>query len=205
MTGASGAGVPPTAPRLRADGQRNRERIILVASRMIAERGVSASLEEIARQAGIGSATLHRHFPSRRVLLEAVLFERVAALCDEAGRLSTAEPPGDALVHWLELVVRHGVTTRGLTAAFLHPGDGGADVGERSATCEQLLVDAAAHLLSAARLSGQVHEDLRPTDLLTLVFGLCVAVEAGPEPVDAALRLLHLAIEGAMPGLSSRR
>ena len=70
--------------KLRADGQRNRERIVAAASELVARHGASASLEEIAKLAEVGSATLHRHFASRRSLLEAVFREGVALLCERA-------------------------------------------------------------------------------------------------------------------------
>lgn len=80
---------------------------------MIAEAGAGASLEEIARRAGVGSATLHRHFPSRAELLEAVLCDRVQALCAQAEDLLTAPSAGAGLVAWLREVVAHAATARG--------------------------------------------------------------------------------------------
>lgn len=84
---------------------------------MIAEAGAGASLEEIARRAGVGSATLHRHFPSRAELLEAVLRDRVQALCAQAEDLLTAPSAGAGLVAWLREVVAHAATARGLGPA----------------------------------------------------------------------------------------
>jgi len=81
---------------LRADGRRNRERIVAAAVELVGRDGAQASLEEIARRAGVGSATLHRHFPSRRALLEAVFSAGVEHLCARAAA-QPGEDPGAAL------------------------------------------------------------------------------------------------------------
>ncbi|MFF8370243.1 TetR/AcrR family transcriptional regulator [Streptomyces lydicus] len=86
---------------------------------MVAEHGAEASLEEIARHAGVGSATLHRHFPSRQLLLEAVFKGRVEALCAKAHELLPAPDPGAALVAWLRAVGTHAVANRGLQASLM--------------------------------------------------------------------------------------
>ena len=83
---------------MRADARRNRDRLVSVASEVVAEQGAEASLEEIARRAGVGSATLHRHFPSRLALLDAVFAERVTALCDHGDRPAGDPGPGEALM-----------------------------------------------------------------------------------------------------------
>ena len=192
-------GTAAAPSRLRADGRRNSDRIVRAASRQIAEHGASASLEEIARQAKVGSATLHRHFPSRRALLEAVFYDQVVSLCAEAGRLSEAATPFRALVEWLEVVTRHGITTRGLTTAYLQGSGEDVSINARSASCEQLLAGAGDRLLSAAQQDGLVRRDLHITDLLNIVFGLCVAAGNNDHPVDDAIRLLHVALEGVAP------
>ncbi|MFC7643282.1 TetR/AcrR family transcriptional regulator [Streptosporangium lutulentum] len=78
---------------MRADARRNHDRILVAASAAIAQHGAEASLEEIARHAGVGSATLHRHFPSRQALLEAVFRDRVETLCAKASELAAASTP----------------------------------------------------------------------------------------------------------------
>lgn len=200
MAGTHRGDGAATAPaRLRADGRRNYERIVLAASQQIAEHGASASLEEIARQAKVGSATLHRHFPSRRALLEAVFHDQVVGLCAEAGRLSEATTPFQALAKWLEVVTRHGITVRGLTAAYLRANEEDTGIDARSASCEHLLIDAGDRLVSAAQQNDRVRRDIHITDLLNIVFGICVAVANNDNPVDDATRLLRVALEGVAP------
>lgn len=93
MTQGSAASVP-SGRSMRADARRNRDRILAAAGTAIAEHGAEASLEEIARHAGVGSATLHRHFPSRQALLEAVFRDRVEILCAKARDLAASPIPG---------------------------------------------------------------------------------------------------------------
>ena len=90
----------------RADARRNFDQIVAAAEAEIARHGADASLEEIARRAGVGSATLHRHFPSRQALLEAVFHDRVEVLCVQARELAGHPDPGAALGEWLRAVAR---------------------------------------------------------------------------------------------------
>src|SRR6185437_3801193 len=87
---------------------------------VFAESGADASLDEIARRAGVASGTLYRHFPARLDLIEAVLAEQMAELADLGRRLATTEDPYDALSMWLRAVLRHGLAYRGLSAAVMN-------------------------------------------------------------------------------------
>ncbi|WP_434423092.1 TetR/AcrR family transcriptional regulator [Nannocystis pusilla] len=109
--------------KLRADGQRNRERIVAAAAELVARDGAQASLEEVAQRAGVGSATLHRHFASRQALLEAVFRAGVAQLCERAAALP-GEDPSAELAAWLEEVTVYAATHRGLATALLAGPDG---------------------------------------------------------------------------------
>ncbi|WP_234365829.1 TetR/AcrR family transcriptional regulator [Streptomyces albireticuli] len=121
------------------------------AGTLIAEHGADASLEEVARRAGVGSATLHRHFPSRQVLLEAVFKGRVETLCVKAGELLTAPGPGQALSTWLRAVGTHAVTNRGLAASLMRDAD--PALGE---TCHDMITNAAMAAVEAS-LDGRRH------------------------------------------------
>ena len=100
---------------LRADARRNVERLLEAARVAIARDGPDASLDDIARDAGVGSGTLYRHFPTRVALLEAVYREEVARLCAEGDRLAESEvEPGEALSAWLRAYVSFGAMKRGL-------------------------------------------------------------------------------------------
>jgi AcrR family transcriptional regulator len=176
---------------MRADARRNRERIVAVAGTAIAEHGADASLEEIARRAGVGSATLHRHFPTRQALLEAVFRDRVEALCALARSTAADLPPGPALAAWLRAVGRHAAVNRGLAASLLR----GADPS-LGASCHAMITAAGEELLTAARRAGDVRADVDVVDLLKLANALSLATEGDPAEAD---RLLTLALAGIHP------
>ncbi|MEV0616437.1 helix-turn-helix domain-containing protein [Nonomuraea sp. NPDC050404] len=178
----------------RADARRNYDRIVAAAENEIAQHGADASLEEIARRAGVGSATLHRHFPSRQSLLEAVFHDRVEALCAQAREMRQSPDTGSALTHWLEAVAVYGATTRGLARSLL--GGGRESEPPPDSTCEAMLVDAGGELLSLAVGAGAVRPDVSIIELLTLVNAISLATESGSDPAGEATRLLRLAIEG---------
>ncbi|GAA1654810.1 TetR/AcrR family transcriptional regulator [Actinoplanes couchii] len=164
---------------MRSDARRNYERILAAASAEVAVTGADASLEKIARDAGVGSATLHRHFPTRQALLEAVFHDRVEVLCAQAAELSLAD--------WLRAVAEYGATTRGLAASLLAP--------PAPSGCETMLSDAGGALLRRAQQAGEIRADVAIIDLLTLVNAVSLATQDGPE----AIRLTTLALNGIRP------
>lgn len=174
---------------MRADAQRNRERLVEVAAEVIAEQGADASLEEIARRAGVGSATLHRHFGGRIALLEAVFRSSIDTVCAQADELLEHPDPLRALTEWLLLMVRHATGSRGLATALVLSGDCGSDAHAR-------LLSAGRKLLDRAQAAGAVPADTRIEDLLKLVNGISLA--SGEDPTQAS-RLLTLAIRGIAP------
>ncbi|MEV4109848.1 TetR/AcrR family transcriptional regulator [Nonomuraea sp. NPDC049695] len=188
--------MPPARPR-RADARRNYDRILAAATAAIAEQGADASLEEIARRAGVGSATLHRHFPSRQRLLEAVFRDKVEALCATAHDLATDPEPGQALITWLRAVARHASSNRGLASSLIHGAqDGDPALGD---TCHDLIVNAGQELLDRACQAGAVRPDISIIELLKLVNAISLATEHEPDAADQADRLLDLAVNGVRP------
>ncbi|MFG3001868.1 TetR/AcrR family transcriptional regulator [Streptomyces sp. NPDC048340] len=183
------------APRpMRADARRNYDRIVAAAESLVAEHGAEASLEEIARHAGVGSATLHRHFPSRQLLLEAVFKGRVNALCATARDLLSDPDPGGALVSWLRAVCAHAVANRGLGVAVMHgTRDGDPTLGS---TCHAMITSVGHELLDRARHVNAVRPDVTITQLLKLVGAIASATEEDPDGPVEADRLLGLAIDG---------
>jgi AcrR family transcriptional regulator len=167
---------------MRADARRNRERLVAVASIVVAEQGAEASLEEIARRAGVGSATLHRHFESRMALLDAVFAERVTLLCNLGDALLSAPDPGEALVDWLREVAKHAVRNRGLATSLLK------GTGE---SCHARILAAGDELV--ARAAPALRPGVTTGELLKLANG--VAVAAGEDEAMAD-RLLTLAATG---------
>ncbi|MBP2471938.1 AcrR family transcriptional regulator [Crossiella equi] len=179
---------------LRADARRSRERIVQAAETAFHQHGVNASLEAIAKDAGVGSATLHRHFRSRRELVEAVFQGSTEAVAAEATRLAAEEAPGPALFHWLQAVLRYTLANRGLATTLVPLPE-----ETHSARCgHDTLGNAAEPLLAAAKADGQVRADITVVDVLSLVNA--ISLLADQDPGADAERLLGLAITGIAPG-----
>jgi AcrR family transcriptional regulator len=197
-------GAGPTGRSLRADARRNREMITAAAEDLFLRDGASASLEEIARRAGVGSATLHRHFPTRKNLLETVYFNHVKELCDAAESLAADHDPAEALIAWLRLINARATVNNGLAAAMAADQDGrasGDQDGRASGSlqsCHAMVAAAGAALLGRAIGSGAVRPDVDIRDLLGLVNALARAGggHAGTSGDDD--RLLMLALTGIM-------
>ncbi|CCH30206.1 TetR/AcrR family transcriptional regulator [Actinosynnema sp. NPDC047251] len=176
----------------RADWQRNHERLLAAARPLVARDGARVSFEEVAREAGVGSATLHRHFSSRRVLLDEVFREAVERLRRRGDELAGGDP-GTGLLAWLEELTVTAVETRGLTASL----EGDADGGPSSADgCHGVVREATVNLVDAALAAGAVRPGTSPDDLLALVTAISLANEGDPA---AARRLLRLACDGVRP------
>jgi AcrR family transcriptional regulator len=171
--------------KLRADALRNREQLIDAAREVFAELGTQAPLDEIARRARIGNATLYRHFPTRDDLLVAVYAEEVQALCaaglDAAGldtvgraRAGVVEP-GDALVdrlfEWLAAFVRH-VAEKGDLARSLEPSARRSDLHEQ---WHAAMLQTVSRLVERAQEAGALRADVDPIDLLVLAAGMATA------------------------------
>jgi AcrR family transcriptional regulator len=182
---------------MRADARRNHDRILAAAATAISLHGAEASLEEIARHAEVGSATLHRHFPSRQALLEAVFRDKVEILCAKARDLTAAADPGPALFTWLRAVGAHAASNRGLAASLMRGArDGDPTLGP---TCHTLIVNAGDKLLERARQAHAARSDVAITDLLKLVSAISLATEQEPGGEAEADRLLALALDGVHP------
>ncbi|MEE2036910.1 helix-turn-helix domain-containing protein [Nocardiopsis sp. CT-R113] len=178
---------------LRADARRNYARIVAAAEEAFATHGAAASLEEIARRAGVGSATLHRHFPSRRSLLEVVSRDRVEAVCASAREHARTSEPGAALFSWLRELTAYAVTSRGLASSLLRDGRD-ADMLEDGG-CGAILTATAGELLDRAQQVDAVRPDVRAEDLVAFVNAISLAVEGRDDGVQAD-RLLDIAIAG---------
>lgn len=190
-------GAPPRSgePRpLRADAQRNYQRLLAAASETFAEHSADdASLEEIARRAGVGIGTLYRHFPNRQALLEAVYRDQVDLLSDRAKRLAESADPGAALQEWLRALVNFGRTKRSLSSALLATLDKDSEL---ISTCSTLMRESAATLLTRAQQAGVVRPDADVKDLLRLTHAISMAVEREPADRGQADRLLGFVLDG---------
>jgi AcrR family transcriptional regulator len=183
--------------RQRADARRNYALILAVAEEEVAAHGAGASLEQIARTAGVGSATVRRHFPTRRALLEAVSRERIEALCVRAHDLTGKGDSHGALMKWLTDVVAYCVSARGLAAALAYDGAEADPVHDNA--CSTTLQEAGDPLLRRAVQDGTVAADITVADLITLIVGIVLATEHHPDPGARADRLFQLAVAGFSP------
>jgi AcrR family transcriptional regulator len=187
---------PAGRPR-RADARRNYEQLLEQARIAFAEFGVDASLDEIARRAGVASGTLYRHFPTRLDLIEAVLAEQLAELVDLGRGLLTVEDEFGALSTWLRAALTHGLTYRGLAAAVLSSA---LDRGNSLvSTWHAEMFEVGAALLARARQSGVVVADADEADVLKMIGAIAWATQDTPDSSAQADRLLALLMNGLRP------
>src|SRR3954447_12707294 len=183
--------IPTTV--LRADARRNRDRLIAVAKEAFAERGADASLDDIARRAGVGPGTLYRHFPTRDALLEAVIHDWIDVLRTEANELLAAPSPGEALLTWFRTVIGTVGTYRGLAAALMSSMHN--QESELHASCEAMQSGMLA-LLARAQQAGEIRADAQAPDVLLLINAITVASEQTPTDPAQIDRLLSLVMDG---------
>jgi AcrR family transcriptional regulator len=171
------------ARQRRADARDNHALLLAAAKEVFAEDGPDAPLDRIARRAGVGNATMYRHFPNRRELLAAVYSGEVETLRAEGEALLSATDPDEALYHWLSRFVEHVKDKRELALSISD------DPGEREAlftVWHKTISVTAAALAARARLA----DDVTPLDLLLLATG--IALSGAPEArTDHLLALLR--------------
>jgi AcrR family transcriptional regulator len=180
------------ARKPRADGQRNRERLVEAAKAAFAETGPGVSLEEIARRAGVGIGTLYRHFPTRDAVIQAVYRREVEQLAAAATRLLDSHAPGEALHEWLRLLVDY-IATKKVVAQAISPAVGG--VAALYPTSGVQITEAMAQLMARAVASGEIRGDVDSTDLLRGLVGFTYGADA-PGWRESALRLLDIMMDG---------
>jgi AcrR family transcriptional regulator len=186
----------PKARKPRTDAQRNRERILEVAKLAFSQFGVNASLDEIARQAGIGPGTLYRHFPTREDLLEAVYRTEVEKLAAAERRFAETMAPVEALRAWMLLFVDY-IAAKQIIAPVLN-----ALVGDPKKVFEASygqVWGAIRALVKRAIKSGDIRKDLDPIDLLRALIGVA-NVSTSPDWQQSARRLVDILITGSRPG-----
>ncbi|WP_034594468.1 TetR/AcrR family transcriptional regulator [Hamadaea tsunoensis] len=177
---------------LRADARRNRERLMAAAQAAFTENGEAASMDDIAKRAGVGPGTLYRHFPSREALLAEVYREGIAGLAARAVELGATEPPMTALVTFLREQVEYGRSKRGLGVAVKAM----INESETMDWCRETLRTAVGDLLDRAKADGSVRPDADRLVVLRLVHAVAYASENAPEMSD---RMLDVVIDGLRP------
>ena len=175
------------------DAQRNRERILEVAKDAFARSGASTSLDDIAKQAGVGAGTLYRHFPTRDALLEAVYRTEVEKLAAAERKFAQTMPPIEALRAWMLLFVDY-VATKQIIAPALNTLVGGPSKVYEASRAQ---ITGAIHaLVGRAIKSGEIRGDLDPFDLLRALIGVS-NVASGPDWRQSAKRLVDILITGS--------
>jgi AcrR family transcriptional regulator len=186
----------PAVPRKpRTDAQRNRERILEVAKEAFTRFGADASLDDIAKQAGVGAGTLYRHFPTRDALIEAVYRSEVEKLAAAERKFTETMPPMDALRAWMLLFVDH-IAAKQIIAPALNSVVGGPSrlyEGSRGQ-----IGGAIEALTKRAIQNGDIRRDVVPFDLLRALIGVS-HVASGPDWQQSARRLVDILITGSRP------
>ncbi|MEM5454825.1 TetR/AcrR family transcriptional regulator [Paraburkholderia phytofirmans] len=183
----------PKERKPRADALRNRERILDEAKTAFTRAAGEISMEDVARQAGVGVGTLYRHFPTREALLESVYRAEVAKLAQEERRLSDSLPPLDALRAWMLLFVDY-IATKKIIAPALNSIVGGPTKLFESSGAQ--IKDAIQSLVMRAIASGDIRPDLEPLDLLRALVGVS-NVASAPDWQQSAKRLVDILLLGS--------
>ena len=169
----------------RADARRNFDALLAAARDAFASKGVEASLEDIARRAGVGIGTLYRNFPARQDLLNAVYFGEIEELClaaEEAADL----PPWEALTTWLQRFVGYAATKRAIWESLNRET-------ESFKAAREAMYAAGAPLFERAQQAGEARKDVSFDDLLRMVSGLTAAGFVDQAQRD---RVLNIALDG---------
>ena len=176
----------------RVDSIRNRERLLEAATEIFSAGGPQASLEAVAKRAGVGIGTLYRHFPTRDALFEAVYRHEVDLLGDLAERLARDEAPVEALKTWLQANVRLVATKKGMIEALQLAAHGSSEL---KAYSYDRMIGAIRLLLDRAVKAGEVRGDVPPEDLLRTLVGIYYSQGTG-DWQPTALRMVDVFVDG---------
>ncbi|WP_328328391.1 TetR/AcrR family transcriptional regulator [Kribbella sp. NBC_00382] len=172
----------------RADARRNFDALLAAARDAFAEHGSGASLEDIARRAGVGIGTLYRNFPTRQDLFDAVYFGEIEELCQAADEVADLLP-WEALETWLQRFVGYAATKRAIYEELNRDSD-------LFRTAREAMYDAGQPLFDHAQASGAIRPDTNFDDVLRMVSGLTAA---GFVDESQRTRVLNLALDGLRP------
>jgi AcrR family transcriptional regulator len=181
-----------TIRKPRSDSVRNRERVLEAAKAVFSAGGSDASLEAVAKRAGVGIGTLYRHFPTREALFEAVYRREVDQLSELAEQLKSAPEPIDALRRWLRANVELVATKKGMIAALALAVQTSSELYAYSF---DRLTKAVSTLLDRAVAAGEIRADVSAEDLLRALIGMCYLHEQ-PGWQSTVLRLMDVFVDG---------
>ena len=181
-------------PRIRTDARRNREKLIAVATRAFGSGG-RIPLDAIAREAGVGSGTLYRNFPTREDLVEAVYHDQIERLQTGAQELLEIHPPARALRLWMDLFADWAATKHGMIDTLSAIVSSGRVESSHMRSELDAIVRA---FLDAGAAAGDLRSDVCATDLAAILAGILV-VAGAPEQHDQTSRMLNLTMDGLRP------
>lgn len=196
-----GTGRMQPVRKPRVDAERNRESLVSAGKAVFAERGPNASLEEIARRAGVGIGTFYRHFPNRESIIEAVYCREVERLAVSAKDLVQQSAPGEALHEWMQLFIDYIATKKVLATALCLTLPGASDLAASSGA---RILEAITLLVSVAAASGDIRSDVPPGDLLRALAGFTYA-GMDPHWRSSADRLIDLLMDGLRTPVNHRK
>ncbi len=180
---------------LRADAARNRGALLAAATRVFASADAEPSMREIAREAGVGIATLYRHFPTRESLVDAVYHGQVQRLTAGARELLEQLPPTEALRRWMDLFADWLATKHGMTDTLVTMIDSGAIAHAQTRT---ELLQTITTILDAGNAAGDIRTDVSAEDIAAGLIGI-FTVAGKPQQRAQATRLLNLLMDGLKP------
>lgn len=182
-----------SARPLRADAARNRQLLLDAAREAFGAHGVTASLDDVARAAGVGPGTLYRHFPTRDQLVLEVIDDGLIRIRDLGVELLESDDPLDALHRWLAAYVEQGSVFEGLARTLASPPAG------ESSTC-RMARDAGGALVARAAKAGLVHRDTQIGDVLDMAAAIAWVGEQPDRDANQRARLLRVMVNGLRVG-----
>ncbi|HET7407528.1 MAG TPA: TetR family transcriptional regulator [Mycobacteriales bacterium] len=183
----------------RADACRNRDRLLEAASEAFARDGVDASLEKIAKAAGVGIGTLYRHFPNKDVLMEAVYRHNLDQMLADADELLATKPAAEALAEWMQRFVAYVATKKGLAMHLKTVVSADSDLFTSS---QERMGDTMRRMVEAGVAEGEIRPDVDPTDVLRALAGVCMTSDM-TQSQEQPCRIAQLLMDGLRYGAAS--
>ena len=186
------AGVRP----LRADAQRNYDKLVAAAREVFAERGAEGSLDEIAKRAGVGPGTLYRHFPTRDDLIDALMRDWSArVLADSEAAVEADLPARETLERWFTDLVKHLTLHRGAAAKLSAAFDDPSSPIYRKC---QMLADANEHVVSHLTATHALRDHVESRQVMRLVSGIATVADASGISAEETAPMLGIVIDGIL-------
>jgi AcrR family transcriptional regulator len=175
---------------MRADARRNRERLIVAAREVFAEQGVDASMEAVARKAGVGVGTLYRHFPNRIDVVEAVYQDDVQELAEAAQHAVSTLDPGPAVAAFFEAYIRYAGTKKVLLTELRQAFEKHPDLKSRA---RETIASSFDIVIERAKQAGVVRDDVSGSDVMQLLTPICTNETLS---ADQTRRLVGMILDG---------